>query len=423
MTEKIELIEAAMKAGQWDSVNALLDSWEMEKFPASIYYKYRSELSMHFGNAPNSWLWLWRGLENYPDDQVLKDLYTQADNKFPVAPLRVFQGTMEIANQMNTLNRGLRAQGITAHSLDYSPSYLGYGSDYTYPLLPELNRKGILEKLRRLTLALLPKYDLFHFHFAQSIALDYTDYPLLKQAGKSVIMQHWGSDVRLYSVAVKSNPYVLVKHPERILRQRLSLLSRHVQHCIVADRELEQYVKDYYPEVSIVPMMVDLARYAVQEEWKPNERLLIVHAPTSPEIKGTEVILKVIESLGQQYEFDFMLIQGMTHEEAKALYQKADLIIDQLHIGSYGLLAVESMALGKPVVCWISDYMTEQYPAELPLIRANPDTLQKVLEDLLKNRDALPEIGLRGRAYAEQHHDMVKNSQSVLDIYHRLLSI
>lgn len=412
-----------MKAEQWDSAEALLDRWEKEEILASVYYKYRAELSVHYGNVPNSWLWLWRGLENYPDDQVLKDLYSQADNKFPIASLRVLQGTMEVANQMNTLNRGLQARGIMAHSLDYSPSYLGYGSDYTFPLVPELRRQGIHDKLRRLTLALLPKYDLFHFHFAQSIALDHTDYPLLQQAGKSIIMQHWGSDVRLYSVAKKTNPYVLVTQYERPLRRRLSQLSRHVQHCIVADKELEQYVKDYYPEVSVVPMMVDLTRYPVQVDWKPNERLLIVHAPTNPGLKGTEVILKAVEALKEQYDFDFQLVQGMSHEQAKEIYRKADLIIDQLHIGSYGLLAVESMAFGKPVICWISDYMTEQYPAELPLIRANPDTIQSVLENLLQERDCLPEIGIRGRAYVEQHHDMVKNSQRILEIYQRLQSI
>ncbi|QUL53262.1 glycosyltransferase family 1 protein [Paenibacillus tritici] len=323
---------------------------------------------------------------------------------------------------MNTLTRGLQAHGVMAHYLDYSSSYLGYGSDYFWRLASELGSPDIYDRLRRFTLALIPKYDLFHFHFAQSITFDQTDYPLLQQAGKSVVMQHWGSDVRLYSVAKKSNPYVLVKQNEQIVRRRLSRVSGHVQHCIVADKELLQYVKEYYPQVSVVPVMIDLTHYTVEEEWKPNERLLIVHAPSHPGIKGTNFVLKAIEALKEQYNFDFKLVQGMSHEQAKEIYKQADLIIDQLHIGSYGLLAVESMALGKPVICWISDYMTEQYPAELPLIRANPDTIQSVLENLLQERDCLPEIGIRGRAYVEQHHDMVKNSQSVLEIYHRLLS-
>ncbi|WHF46655.1 glycosyltransferase [Bacillus licheniformis] len=104
------------------------------------------------------------------------------------------------------------------------------------------------------------------------------------------------------------------------------------------------------------------------------------------------------------------------------MYQKADLIIDQLHIGSYGLFAVESMAMGKPVICWISDFMKDHYPSELPLIRANPANITEVIESVLKNRDMLPEIGQKGRKYAEVHHDMVKNSKKTLAVYQSLLS-
>lgn len=69
------------------------------------------------------------------------------------------------------------------------------------------------------------------------------------------------------------------------------------------------------------------------------------------------------------------------------------------------------MAMGKPVICWISDFMKDHYPSELPLIRANPANITEVIESVLKNRDMLPEIGQKGRKYAEVHHDMVKNSK------------
>jgi len=34
----------------------------------------------------------------------------------------------------------------------------------------------------------------------------------------------------------------------------------------------------------------------------------------------------------------------------------------------------------------------------------------------------LPEIGQKGRKYAEVHHDMVKNSKKMLAVYQTLLS-
>ena len=102
------------------------------------------------------------------------------------------------------------------------------------------------------------------------------------------------------------------------------------------------------------------------------------------------------------------------------IYQKADLIIDQLHIGSYGLLAVEAMAMGKPVICWISDYMRGHYPPDLPIITANPDNIQTVIGHAIKNIDMLPDKGKQGRAYVEKHHDMLKNSERMLSLYNAL---
>ncbi len=46
-----------------------------------------------------------------------------------------------------------------------------------------------------------------------------------------------------------------------------------------------------------------------------------------------------------------MLVQGMPNDEARATYQRADMIADQFLIGAYALFAIEGMALGKPVLC------------------------------------------------------------------------
>ncbi len=51
--------------------------------------------------------------------------------------------------------------------------------------------------------------------------------------------------------------------------------------------------------------------------------------------------------------FEFTLVEGLHREEAKRLYERADLFVDQLILGWYGGVAVELMALGKPVIAHI----------------------------------------------------------------------
>ena len=81
--------------------------------------------------------------------------------------------------------------------------------------------------------------------------------------------------------------------------------------------------------------------------------LRIGHAPTHRLVKGTDVIIRSINLLKKKYDFEFILIEGLKNIEAKNQYKKIDVLIDQLFHGWYGGLAVEAMALGKPVISYI----------------------------------------------------------------------
>ena len=335
--------------------------------------------------------------------------------------LKVIHGTMEIANQMHTMVQGLRKLGVDAKTINYYPAYLKYKSDVLLNINAYKSQGKAHALTKELASEIIPQYDVFHFHFGTSLTLNYSDLPLLRELNKKVLMHHWGSDVRMYSQAVKRNPYVKVKvWDEGLIRRNLNLFSTLIDTCAVCDSEIYEYVKNYYSRVVVIPQLIDIDEFDLSGEITPNEKLTIVHAPTSPEIKGTCYILQAVEELKEKYDFNFILVKGMAYTDAKKVYQTADIVIDQLLIGSYGLVSIESMAMGKPVICWISDFMKEQYPKELPIISANPDNIRQVLEGLLNSRDSLTETGKRSRHYVETYHDINKYSQTLLDIYKSL---
>ncbi|MFB5660864.1 glycosyltransferase [Alteribacillus sp. HJP-4] len=427
----------------------LIDSKEENE--AVFYAQQALEELKQKGNIKNAWLWVWRGLNKHSENIILlqmmvllsrslgrekealrygekvktipgdvsNDLYAPSiysENKGP----KILHGTMEIANQMNTISKGLTHKGYVCETLTYYAFYLGYQSDYLWDLSKEKNKQELPSDLLKVSKEFMKHIDIFHFHFGTSFTQNNSDLQMLKACKKTMLMHHWGSDVRILSKALKVNPFAKAKTTnEAMIKRKLQFLSQYIPCCIVADQEVYQYVKEYYKKVFIVPLMVDLDNYkpVIQAE---NPKIKIVHAPTSPEVKGTTYVLKAINNLQKSYDIDFQLIQGKSHQEAKKMYQTADIVIDQLHIGSYGLLAVETMAMGKPVVCWISDYMKNHYPADLPIISANPDTIEEKLKELLNNRDMLSSLGMKSRQYAETHHDMHKNSQQMLEIYQSL---
>ncbi len=274
---------------------------------------------------------------------------------------RTLNGVYEIANQMWTITQGLSNLGIFAKTLCYYPTYLNFESNFVLDLqsIPDPNEQMI--KARQCAELLIPQFDIFHFHFATSLTLDYSDLPTLRNLGKKVVTHYWGSEVRMLSKALKINPYVKVKvQNEDRIKYMLDIMSNYIPYCIVGDYELYEYVKDYFDNVHVIPALIDLEKYKPQSDQSKNEKFLIVHAPTSPEIKGSQYIINAVNDLKTKYDFEFKLIQGMSHEEAKKTYQKADLIVDELHCGTYGLLTIETMAMGKRHSKYTSRLATRQ---------------------------------------------------------------
>src|SRR5690606_27951090 len=102
-------------------------------------------------------------------------------------------------------------------------------------------------------------------------------------------------------------------------------------------------------------------------------------------------------------------------------YLNADIIIDQILCGTYGMLSVEAMAMGKPVVAFVRDEVRSQLPEDLPIVVANPDTIRDVLQELLQQPEKLQEIGMASRAYVERVHDVGSIIPKLLGIYEQVV--
>ena len=103
------------------------------------------------------------------------------------------------------------------------------------------------------------------------------------------------------------------------------------------------------------------------------------------------------------------------------------MVVDQLRIGWYGMFAIESMALAKPVVVHLDPEAAaeteEAFGLELPLVRADEGDLEDVLAGLVETRAELPELGRRSREYVEQVHAHTAVARRLLEIYERVMPI
>jgi hypothetical protein len=375
-------------------------------------------------------------------------------------PLRVLHAPGAVGGHPQGLARAERELGLDSHSLVYEASPFGYEADeVVLGLSPTLADRVRLEafRFRALGRALSGRYDVVHFNFGQSLfprpivpgsaavagfpaplqqvyrgwsaLLGMRDVALLQRRGVAVFVTFQGDDVRQADVCRARDPWSPARELETTpVEQGMDRARRTVAQRF--DRSADGI---YYLNPDLARVLPPRARFVpyahvFPSEWRPephppNPRPLVVHAPTARAIKGTHHLLAALDALrAEGVEFDLELVEGKTQAEARRIYARADLVVDQLMLGWYGGLAVECMALAVPVVAHIRAADLVRVPRafadELPIIDATPATVRDVLRTHLVTRRAeLPELGRRGRAFVERWHDPHRVASKIVDDY------
>src|SRR5207245_10852830 len=175
----------------------------------------------------------------------------------------------------------------------------------------------------------------------------------------------------------------------------------------------------WVPGANVVPPGLDLRPFTpVPPSDSP--RPLVVHAPSNREKKGTADVIAALSQL----PVDLDIVEGVPHDEARARYARADIVVDQLRAGWHGVFALESMALGKPVVTYLKPDVVEKsaegYGIRIPIVPTTADTLARDIEPLVAQPALRKELGAKSRAYVEQVHDIDRVADRLLDVYRSL---
>lgn len=325
------------------------------------------------------------------------------------------------AGQPAILVEALKRRGHQASSLRIGAHPFRYQADI------ELDSFDYVGEHATLFAQLLGDFDVFHYH-ARPASLSGAKAPagldllLGRTAGKKVFFHFRGSEARMRSIFAEGCPYNFVlENPEGIFTKLTELQQKNFvmyarsvcDGIFVVDPELQTYVTDGL----IVPRAIDLEKWTYVGA-EPHDTLKLVHAPSRRGFKGTDRILEAVQTLQEKgVALDLTLVENMPNDEAAEAYRRADVVVDQLRIGWYGVLAVEAMALGKAVVSYVRDDLKHHLPYPFPLAIANPDNIEAVLANLARDHDLVRALGRQGRAYVEQVHDADKIAELLLEIY------
>lgn len=327
--------------------------------------------------------------------------------------MQIIHAPTEIAGQMGILCEGLRAKGHYASGYNWFNSYLQYKGRIINTDAYELSK----------LINILDNYsDIIHFHNGNTFLLQYKDLPYLSNGRKKIVMHHWGNDVRSQAKVKQLNPYALPSSylSDEQIHKNLSFLSKYIHTAIVQDYEVYPYVKDYYKNVYVLPLACKVNDLPICYPDINKKICKVIHAPTNRSFKGSDYIEAAVQKLQKNTQFIYQAIENMSHQQAIQAYMEADIIIDQLLCGSYGMLSVEAMAMGKVVVAFVRDDVRRHLPVDLPIVNAKHETLYDVLSELVNNPGRLAQLGRASREYVMKYHEIGVVTDQLCNIYQKL---
>jgi len=336
--------------------------------------------------------------------------------------MRILHAPKNIAGQASMISRAQRRRGLTSDVLVFDQNRYNFDCDINIRLS---KYPGLLRPLVKLYyfLRVVRNYDLFHFHYGTSLLpknLDLYFFAVFgRYVGKRTIMEYWGSDVIQSDLAKQFTliPEVTLRAISPSLdakkRKRIGRINSLVDQSIVGDYSL----LPFSPGSLVV-------RQALNHKSIPyvgagtNERpIKVVHAPTNRDIKGTSHILSAIEVLkAEGLPLELILVENRTHDDAMKIYETAEIVVDDVLQGPYGIFAMECMAIGKPVLGRIDPQLAHYYPG-LPIVSTTPDNLEANLRSLAVDSEKRRKLGEQGREYVENNHDADIIAGQLVELY------
>ena len=337
--------------------------------------------------------------------------------------------------------RAERMLGVDAHSLVFSTYYITDAFDYNLSALSAKKGIGRFLPIAVFVWACIAM-DRLHFFCdrgilpsRKSLTFDFRELRIYRLLGIDAFCWTYGADVRSRDITgALGDPnactdcdapgrYCICDSAAAAANMReLASLARSV----FSMGDMIEYTPGSRNDLFFWPIDLDTdsgRRY--QPSFPPagsRGNVRIAHAPNHRMFKGTHHLEQAVRELQSDgVPVELVLVEKVPNAKALELYRSADIIFDQCLVGFHGYFALEGMALGKPVMCFIrkpADYLL--HAEECPIINTHVRTLKEDIRRLVAERDSLHGIGKQGRAYIEKHFSVSAFSRRLGDTYQRL---
>ena len=229
--------------------------------------------------------------------------------------------------------------------------------------------------------------------------------PLLKYFDKKrVIVSCLGTDIRARGLM-------------RALRKRSLMFADKI---LVATPDLLHFIPlGIHAEWVVAPVDTEVFRpfkAELYDSLHDGVDYILFHAPSSPELKGTEMVLRAYELLKKEYSVKLIVANNIPHGEMLTYYNSVDVVLDEFKYHILCYVSLEGMACEKPVINSFNFW--EYYETPPPVLSAHsPRQIYLYLTMLLEDPELRMKLGKLGRGFVKKVYDANIVAKKIFNIY------
>ncbi|MEM0037236.1 MAG: glycosyltransferase family 4 protein [Candidatus Korarchaeum sp.] len=279
--------------------------------------------------------------------------------------------------------------------------------------------RGLWSKTFGLTFGILrAKGDIYHVHYLLQ------DCYLTAIFGKRPIVGHaHGSDLR-----------ETLRHPiwGRIVERNLM----SCDEILVSTPDILSIARSFREDAEYFPAPVDMQFfYPKPPVDRDGRRKVLIASECKWAVKGTDIAIRALSKIKDEVEVSIIghgldlgrtlalasslglrlrVLPKASHEEMREYYWNADIVIDQFRLGALGMISLEAIACGRPVITYVSSEYEEYRGFPLKDVSDEEGIINSV-------RGADVRLWQEEYAYLKEHHSPRRAIERLLSIYNALI--
>ncbi|MDP9181688.1 MAG: hypothetical protein M3P04_02775 [Actinomycetota bacterium] len=170
---------------------------------------------------------------------------------------------------------------------------------------------------------------------------------------------------------------------------------------------------DFVPGATWMPTVVRRDAFDPGVPLLSRRRPVVLHAPSNPLLKGSDVVDEVLQSLEDEGLLEYRRLAAVPPPLVGRQVRQADVVVDQIALGNIGLMALEAMACGRVVLGHAIPSVLERYGEQVPMGVVDPVGLKDQVRSLLAAPETLHGLAEAGPGFVRRHHDGRRSAEAL----------